>query len=172
MTWDEHNGIDLQGLSASVLIISDSLFSGQKEISEDQSGQIAIDVLSNFGFDSINLDYYPDELIAIKSKVENDVSQRVGLILLIGGTGIAERDVTIEAIDEIISKELPGFGEIFRRKSLDEIGYRALLSRTKAGTSGASLIVALPGSPGAVKTGLQIVEEIIRHAMQLLKRKG
>ena len=169
MTWNKHDGIKLNGISASVLIISDSLFSGARESSEDESGTIAIDLLSNFGFESINLDYYPDELAAIKSKISDDVADRVGLILLIGGTGIAKRDVTIDAINELITKELPGFGEEFRRRSLEQVGSKALLSRTTAGICEKTLIIGLPGSPKAVELGVEIIEKIIYHIMELLR---
>ncbi len=169
MTWDKHQGIGLSEISASVLIISDSLFSGTRDISEDESGATAIDLLSNFGFASINLDYYPDELAAIKSKIDHDVSEKNGLILLIGGTGIAPRDVTTDAVIEIIKKELPGFGEQFRKLSYDQIGDKALLSRAIAGIKNESVIIALPGSPNAVLLGISIIEKIIQHIMELLR---
>lgn len=169
MTWDAHDGITLQDVSASVLIISDSLFSGLRDISEDESGASAIDLLSNFGFESINLDYYPDEFAAIKSKINQDVAEKNGLILLIGGTGISPRDVTTDAVKEIIKKELPGFGETFRQKSYESIGDKAMLSRAIAGIKDKSLIIALPGSPNAVNLGIDIVEKIIYHVMELLK---
>ena len=169
MTWDNHEGISLDNVSASVLIISDSLFSGLRDISEDESGASAIDLLSNFGFESINLDYYPDELAAIKSKINHDIGEKNGLILLIGGTGISQRDVTTDAVKEIIKKELPGFGETFRQKSYEAIGDKAILSRAIAGVKDQSLIIALPGSPNAVVLGIQIIENIIYHIMELLK---
>lgn len=169
MTWNEHDGISLEGISASVLIISDSLFSGRRDISEDESGALAIDMLSNFGFESINLDYYPDEVTAIKSKIQDDTVAKVGLILLIGGTGIAPRDVTIDAIQEVITKELPGFGEEFRRKSIEQVGLKGLLTRVTAGTREESLIIGIPGSPKAVEVGINLIEGIMSHILQLLR---
>ena len=169
MTWGEHKGISLEKISASVLIISDSLFTGSKEISEDESGALAIDLLSNFGFEYINLDYYPDEIAAIKSKIQDDIADSTGLILLIGGTGISKRDVTTDAIKEIIKKELPGFGEEFRRKSFEQVGSKAMMSRVIAGVKNESLVIGLPGSPKAVELGVKLIEDIIFHVMELLR---
>lgn len=170
MTWDEHDGISLEQISASVLIISDSLFSGQKDISEDQSGALAIDLLSDFGFESINLDYYPDEQPAIESKIENDVASKNGLILLIGGTGIAHRDVTVDALKAVVDKELPGFGEEFRRRSFEQVQEMAFLSRATAGVKNQSVIIALPGSSKAVKLGIDLLGAMIEHILQLIRR--
>jgi len=152
------------------LIISDSLFSGQRDIQEDESGGLAIELLSEFGFESINLDYYPDEQAAIKSKIENDISETTGLILLVGGTGVAPRDVTTDAVEEIIKKHLPGFGEEFRRRSMAQVQEKAHLSRAIAGVKDQSLIIALPGSPKAVELGIDIIRKLLPHIMELIRR--
>ncbi|MHA2170798.1 MAG: MogA/MoaB family molybdenum cofactor biosynthesis protein [Candidatus Kariarchaeaceae archaeon] len=169
MAWAPHSSISLEKIDASVVVISDSLFSGTTDISNDVSGPNAIDVLSQAGITSINLDYFPDDFAAISAKVDSDVLLNVDLIVLIGGTGIAPRDVTVEAVKSIIDKEIPGFGEEFRRLSYEQIKDRALLSRAFAGVIKKSVVVALPGSPNAVEVGIKILLGFLGHAINLLR---
>ena len=77
------------------------------------------------------------------------------MILTNGGTGIARRDSTFEAIDALIEKRLPGFGELFRMLSYAEIGPAAMLSRATAGTIGGALVFCMPGSTGAVRLAME-----------------
>ncbi len=170
MTWDPHTSTPFENLKASVVIVSDSLFSGENDITNDLSGPLAIDLLTDAGIDHINLDYFPDEVSAIQSKVESDLIDNVDFTIFIGGTGISPRDVTIEAVSSKFFKELPGFGEEFRRKSIEEIQGRGLLSRAVAGTTGACIIIAIPGSPNAVKLGIEILLSFLGHGINLLKK--
>ena len=169
MSWPAHLDIKISDLKASVVIVSDSLFSGENDITNDQSGPVAIEILTDAGINSVNLDYYPDEVSALQSKVEWDVQENVDLIIFIGGTGISPRDVTYEAILSKLSKELPGFGEEFRRRSIEQVQGRGILSRALCGTFSKSLVVSLPGSPNAVKLGLEIVLSFLGHAINLLR---
>ena len=77
------------------------------------------------------------------------------LILTNGGTGIARRDSTFEAVDSMLEKRLPGFGELFRMLSYADIGPGAMLSRATAGIYGRALVFCLPGSTGAVRLALE-----------------
>ncbi len=79
----------------------------------------------------------------------------VDLILLDGGTGISKRDVTLEALEPLLDKELPGFGELFRNLSYEEIGPAAMLSRALAGTCQEKLVIAVPGSASAARIALE-----------------
>ena len=76
-------------------------------------------------------------------------------MLLTGGTGVAPRDVTPEAVRPLLDRELPGFGELFRMLSYEEIGAAAMVSRALAGLRGDQAIFALPGSRGAIRTALE-----------------
>jgi molybdenum cofactor biosynthesis protein B len=78
----------------------------------------------------------------------------VDLILLNGGTGISRRDRTYEAVSSLLERTLPGFGELFRLLSFEEIGATAMASRAIAGTMGGTLVFCMPGSPAAVKLAL------------------
>ena len=90
----------------------------------------------------------------IRGVVEGAIS-RVDVVILTGGTGIAPRDVTIEAIRPLLDREIEGFGELFRMLSFNEIGAAAFLSRALAGVVGGKILVALPGSPAACRLGLE-----------------
>jgi molybdenum cofactor biosynthesis protein B len=109
----------------------------------------------------------PDRILAIVREVmENDEGDA---IVLSGGTGIAPRDRTFEAVEALFDKRLDGFGETFRRLSWDEIGPRAILSRATAGTIGTRIIFSLPGSEKAVRLAArQLIVPLLEHAVDLL----
>lgn len=89
-----------------------------------------------------------------------------------GGTGIAERDRTIEALEPLLSRTLDGFGEAFRSASFEQIGPHAMLSRAKAGIVGSCLVFAMPGSPRAVVLAVsELVVPTLPHAVELLGGK-
>mgnify|MGYP003378695839 CR=1 FL=1 len=90
--------------------------------------------------------------------------------MLTGGTGIASRDTTYEAISGLFDKTLDGFGEAFRRLSWDEIGPRAILSRATAGVVGKTVVFALPGSTNAVRLGTRaLVTQVLGHAVAIAR---
>jgi molybdenum cofactor biosynthesis protein B len=94
-------------------------------------------------------------------------------IVTTGGTGIAPRDRTYEAIEGLLEKRLDGFGEAFRRLSWDEIGPRAVLSRAVAGVHRGRVLVALPGSPKGVALAVdRVLAPILRHAVMLARGDG
>ena len=92
------------------------------------------------------------------------------MILATGGTGIAERDVTPEALREIMRVEIPGFGEVMRAESM-KLTPNAILSRNLAAVIDDSLVIALPGKPSGAVECLGFVEEAIPHAVALAQRK-
>ena len=96
----------------------------------------------------------PDTPERIAEAVRKALLELDGVIIN-GGTGIAARDSTIEAVRPLIDKELEGFGELFRALSFQEIGSAAFLSRALAGIGGGKIIVALPGSPSACRLALE-----------------
>jgi len=85
-------------------------------------------------------------------------------VILMGGTGLAPRDVTIEAIAPLLEKTLDGFGEVFRRLSYDSIGSPAVMTRCIAGVIGSKPIFCLPGSPDAVSLGVELILKELPHA--------
>jgi molybdopterin adenylyltransferase len=108
------------------------------------------------GFESVR-----DTLVDLCDK------ERCDLILTTGGTGPSPRDVTTEATQAVIVKELPGFGELMRAKSLEQVP-TAILSRQTAGTRGTSLIVNLPGKPGSIRLCLSAVFPAIPYCLDLI----
>lgn len=115
----------------------------------------------------------PDDATKIMEVLDRWISiESLDGIILTGGTGIAHRDVTIEAVSAMIEKEIPGFGEFFRYLSLTEdIGTRAMASRAVAGVGRKVLIFALPGSVGAVRLGMNrlILPEINHLVYEVTK---
>ena len=108
----------------------------------------------------------PDEIDAIACAVEALEVQGCHLILTTGGTGVAIRDVTPEAIRSVMRVELPGFGEIMRAESM-KITPNAILSRSMAAIVGKSLVIALPGKPSGAVECLGFVHGAIPHAVEV-----
>lgn len=111
----------------------------------------------------------PDEIQRIQDAVRSFESQGCGLILTTGGTGIAERDVTPEAIRGVMRVEVPGFGEAMRAGSM-AITPNAILSRGMAAVVGGALVIALPGKPSGAVECLGFVEGAIPHGVKLARR--
>jgi len=110
-----------------------------------------------------------DQTILLSTLSEALRDSDVDTVVITGGTGISQDDVTIEAVERLFEKRLPGFGEILRRISYDEIGSAALLTRATAGIASGKPIFCIPGSPDAVKRSLEriILPElghILKHA--------
>lgn len=150
--------------SACVLTVSDT-----RTIETDKSGAHIQALLTSHGHQIVQYAIVPDEREAISKMVKKWLTDgQADIIIATGGTGIAPRDITIETVQPMLEKEIPGFGEFFRYLSLTEdIGTRAMLSRALAGTvKGGKLLFALPGSRGAVDLAMQKL--ILPEAAHLL----
>lgn len=134
---------------------------------DDGSGRALHEELGAFTL--VRHEIVPDDPGRIRAVVAGAAAE-VDAVVLTGGTGIAPRDQTVEALRPLFDKELEGFGEAFRRLSWDEIGPRAVLSRATAGTIGRCLVVALPGSSRAARLGArELVAPILAHAVDLVR---
>jgi molybdopterin adenylyltransferase len=111
----------------------------------------------------------PDEIEQLQAAIRSFAEQGCGLILTTGGTGIAERDITPEAIRGLMRIELPGFGEVMRAQSM-KITPNAILSRNLAAVIARSLVVALPGKPSGAVECLGFVAGAIPHGVALAQR--
>jgi len=109
-----------------------------------------------------------DERGLIADAIRELAAEGCGLICTTGGTGPAPRDVTPEAIEEVADKDLPGFGELMRRASLDAGVPTAILSRQTAAIVGTSLVVTLPGKPGSIRVCLDAVMPAIPYCIDLI----
>jgi molybdopterin adenylyltransferase len=138
---------------------------------EDPGGEMLRTQLTQAGHRVAQYIRVPDERIQIQNAVNAIAGMgSVPAILLTGGTGIAPRDVTYESIAEVLEKELPGFGELFRMLSYEQVGSRAMASRAIAGVYRQCLIFALPGSPKAIDLAMEklILPELI-HLTRLIQ---
>lgn len=121
----------------------------------DTSGAAIRAALQQAGHDVVRYEVTPDDQGQITALVQAYEAAGCQVIITNGGTGIARRDSTFEAVDRLLHKHLPGFGELFRMLSYHDIGPGAMLSRATAGTYGRALIFCLPGSTGAVQLALE-----------------
>ncbi|CAN5893031.1 MogA/MoaB family molybdenum cofactor biosynthesis protein [soil metagenome] len=135
---------------------------------DDKSGVALAEELAAFTL--VRHVIVPDEPGAIVELVRGVMERdEADAIVLSGGTGIAPRDLTCEALEALFDKHLDGFGEAFRRLSWDEIGPRAILSRAIAGTIGTRLVFSLPGSEKAARLGARaLIAPILAHAVDLV----
>jgi molybdenum cofactor synthesis domain-containing protein len=149
---------------AVVITISDRCSRGE---AEDLSGPAIIERLAELDATLIHRQIVPDDLDTIRQTVATWLD-RCDVILTTGGTGLAARDVTPEAIEPLLQRRLPGFGEIMRLRACERTPL-SVLSRGGAGTAGRTLIVWLPGSPQAVTECLRWLAPAIHHACELLR---
>ena len=150
-------------MNVGIITVSDRASRGQYE---DKSGPALRQFCEQQGWQITGAKVVPDEE-ALIGDTTVELARTCALILLTGGTGIAERDVTPEAIRAVATKELPGFGEVMRAESFKRFP-NAILSRSLAAVVGKSLVICLPGSPKAAVECLGFVAGAIPHAVELL----
>lgn len=151
-------------LQCAIITISDT-----RTTATDKSGQLIHSYLTEAGHKVKTYLIIPDEPREIQQQLTEITANQTDLIIINGGTGIAPRDTTYDALESLLEKTLPGFGEIFRYLSYNEIGSRAIASRAIAGVYQQTLIFSLPGSSNAVKLALEklILPEIIHLVKQI-----
>jgi molybdenum cofactor biosynthesis protein B len=136
----------------------------------DESGDLILKILKNNGHTIAVQRLITDNKAMIQETIREMLnSPKVDAIISTGGTGITPADITIEAIEPILEKKLPGFGELFRHLTYQEIGSAAVMSRAIAGVANGKAVFCLPGSPHAVKLCLETLilpetAHIVLHA--------
>lgn len=145
--------------SAIVITASNRATAG---VYKDLSGAALKDGLTKLGYQVMGHKLVQDDVDQIATTIKGALADGIDLIVTTGGTGISPTDVTPEATKPLLQKELPGFAEAMRAYSREKVP-TADLSRGLAGINGKSLIINLPGSPGAVKDGLVIIERLAGH---------
>ena len=156
----------MEPIRAGVVTVSDKGYAGERE---DASGPLLADLLREMGAEVVRRTIVPDERAEIERVLTALADEvRVDLIITTGGTGPAPRDVTPEATRAVTEREVPGLAEVLRFE-----GYRrtplAVISRGVAGIRGRTLIVNLPGSPKAVREGMETLAPILPHAIRMLR---
>lgn len=136
----------------SIITVSDT-----RNEESDKSGKLMKVLVDDYGHQVTKYQIVKDNQEEITAAIKEGLTQMdVDVVLLNGGTGIAKRDITIETVNNLFDKEIPGFGELFRMLSYQEdIGSAAILSRASAGTVKNKAIFATPGSSGAVKLAME-----------------
>jgi molybdenum cofactor biosynthesis protein B len=149
-------------LRVAVLTVSDT-----RTLADDASGSTIVRLLEHAGHVIAARQIVRDDVEKIRDAVGlHVVDDGIDVVITTGGTGFAPRDVTPEALTPLFTRPIPGFGELFRRLSYDEVGTSTLQSRAEAGFCGETLLFMLPGSPGAVTTAMEaiILEQLdVRH---------
>jgi molybdenum cofactor biosynthesis protein B len=142
------------------------------EVVTDASGDTIVDLLKKAGHEVLFKRIISDDKAMIEHSVKSVLDNPgVDAAVFSGGTGITHSDVTIETVAPFFEKELPGFGEIFRRLSYDKVGSAAVMSRAAAGVAKGKVLFCIPGSPDAVRISVErlILPEtphIVRHARE------
>ncbi len=155
----------MRPISTGIITISDRASRG---IYSDQSGPALKEAAGKFGWTVQCEALVPDEKTEIQGAIRNQIAGQCRLILTTGGTGVAPRDVTPEAVREIATRELPGFGEVMRVESL-KLTPHAILSRSLAVVVERSLVICLPGKPAAAVECLGFVAAAVPHCLELLE---
>ena len=163
----EHKARAPQSVACFVLSMSDT-----RTLAEDTSAQAIVDLLEASGHRVTGRRLIKDDPAEVASIVRHELAHgEARVIITTGGTGIAKRDSTYEALAGLFDKTMPGFGELFRMLSFQEIGSAAMLSRATAGVAGGRAIFVLPGSEHAVRLAMTrlIIPELGHLVQQLTK---
>ena len=163
---EDHLAHSPQTVRVAVLTISDT-----RSLETDTSGGYLRAELQARGHTLTGQSLVRDDALEIRAAL-SELMAGAQVVISSGGTGIAGRDVTIPVMESLITKPMPGFGELFRMLSYREVGGAAMLSRAVGGLAGATLLFALPGSLNAVQTAWEgllrdelphLVYEVFRH---------
>ena len=134
-------------VAIAILTLSDT-----RTLADDNSGNFLVQAVNTAGHKIVERALLPDNRYQIRAKISAWICDpNVDVIVCTGGTGFTGRDSTVEAIQPLLDKEMPGFGEVFRALSFAEIGSSALQSRAFSGVANGTFIFALPGSSGACR---------------------
>jgi len=151
-------------IQVGIITVSDRAAAGEYE---NLGGPMLREVADDYGWAVLAEAVVRDEVEQIQRAIREHIAKGCHLVLTTGGTGVAPRDVTPEAVREIADRELPGFGEVMRMESM-KITKNAILSRSLAAAVGNALVVCLPGKPKGAVECLEFVSGAIPHCVEVV----
>lgn len=159
-----HHRQDVTGIACAALTISDT-----RTPETDTSGQRVRELLAAAGHHIAHYQILPDDPERIVSVLQA-LPAAAEVVILNGGTGLARRDTTYEAVTRLLEKEITGFGELFRMLSYEQVGAAAMLSRATAGVCGRRILFSLPGSTTAVDLAMtKLIVPQLGHLVGLVR---
>lgn len=162
-----HHVADCTAVRCAVVTVSDT-----RNESTDRGGALVLELLEAAGHTVADRRIVRDEPSDIRELLEGFLSSEcVDAVLVTGGTGVSRRDQTCETVSELLTKPLPGYGELLRTLSYEEIGAKAMLSRAVGGVADATVVLTMPGSTAAVRLAmdkliLPVLGHLVREAMK------
>jgi len=163
---DEHHHHDVDSLGVAVVTVSST-----RSLDDDPAGDVIAEAFEGDGHEVATRELVGDEFDGVQSTVNHLVDRDdTDIVVTTGGTGVTPDDVTVEAVEKLFHKRLPGFGELFRRRSEDEIGTRVVGTRATAGIVEDVPVFCLPGSENAARLGA--TEIIVPEAPHLAGLAG
>jgi molybdenum cofactor biosynthesis protein B len=158
MSVEQHRQAAETSLRVAVLTVSDT-----RTLDTDKGGALVIELLAGAGHEVADREIVPDEPMLVQAMLEQWVADdAIDAVLITGGTGISARDNTFETVALMLTRLLPGYGELFRMLSYQEIGAAAMLSRAVGGLCDQTIVLTMPGSTAAVRLAMEklIVPEL------------
>lgn len=147
-----------ESITAAIVTVSDT-----RTHETDVNGIYLKERLAGVGVEVTGYAIVPDEPERVRTTVI-ELATRARIVLVNGGTGISQRDTTYDALSALLERTLPGFGELFRMLSYEQVGAAAMLSRATAGTFRDSIVISTPGSPKAVSLAWEkLIEPELKH---------
>ncbi len=160
-----HTAKTIDSVVCAVLTVSDSRIP-----ENDESGRLIRQLLAEKNHRIHHYEIVPDEPGRVRERlIATRDDPACQAVLVNGGTGIAARDTTVEAVESLLEKRIDGFGELFRARSFADIGPAAMLSRAVAGVMSRTIVFSMPGSPAAVRLAMEaLILPELPHVAYLL----
>lgn len=154
-------------VTAAVIVLSDSVSAGEKEDRAGKAVLAGLEASDNVG--EVSYEIHPDDAEVVEARIKELVSEEIDLILTVGGTGLAHSDITVDAIEPLLEREIPGLIEAARDYGQRRTKY-AMLSRGIAGLIGNTLVITMPGSTKGAQETFDALFPAVLHIFQVLRK--